>query len=148
MRSGASTSLEAEEYDQCGSNVTVHRILSLPHITTMTIAPAVRAARRLSPFTVRATNFTLLSFLSPSSHTHTLPVQNHRAVLQIWHPTTLGIDRDRSGASACRWSSPIHRHLSNPSNHTRGGPPYSWHKVARRRWRLASAKHDWRSRDA
>ena len=37
----------------------------------MTIAPAVRAARRLSPFPVRATNFTLL-FISKPIVTHSL----------------------------------------------------------------------------
>src|SRR5216683_4657123 len=45
------------------------RILSPLQLTTMTIAsiaPAVRAARRLSPLPVRAMNFTSFLFLKPS----------------------------------------------------------------------------------
>jgi hypothetical protein len=69
----------------------------------------------------------------------------NQTVLKNWR-TTLGVYR--SGTSASRWPPSIHLDLENPSQHARGGPPYSRYQVAGSGWQLTFAKYDWRSRDA
>lgn len=83
-----------------GCQMSPHRILSRIHITTMTsIAPAVRAARRLSPFPVRTMKFPLLSFKPIVTHSLSKIIEqcSRFGTTRRWESTATGAEPPPAG---------------------------------------------------